>query len=63
MKGGNIELPKGHYTLTFILADGTPADLNFEPNDVHGDCESILVGIRRLPKELDESSRIFWAPG
>lgn len=50
MKGGNIELPKGHYTLTFILADGTPADLNFEPNDVHGDCEAFWSESDDCPK-------------
>lgn len=40
MKGGNIELPKGKYTLIFKLLDGKPAGLNFEPDDQHGECDA-----------------------
>lgn len=38
MKGGNISLPQGHYTLTFNLIDGEPRDLNFKEDDHQGNC-------------------------
>lgn len=50
MQGGNIELPKGHYSLTFNLLEGNPAGLNFEPNDVHGDCEAFWSESNDCPR-------------
>jgi hypothetical protein len=39
IKGGNVRLPQGNYTLQFNLLDGTPAGLNFQP-DKNGVCQA-----------------------
>jgi hypothetical protein len=57
MKGGNIQLPKGQYTLTFNLLDGTPANLNFKPDNSQGECVAFWSDSADCPRNATNDSQ------